>query len=160
MSSYNKVLLMGNLTRDPEVRTLPGGQAVTELGIASNRTYMAGGQGGQGGEKKEEVTFVDISFWGRKGEVVAQYFKRGDPIFIEGRLNFRQWQNKEGEKRSKLSVVGENFEFINGRRDNAGGGGGGGGGGRAPQQQQQQSGGYDQGGGGGGGDEGFDEVPF
>lgn len=158
MSSYNKVLLMGNLTRDPEVRSLPSGQAVTELGIASNRTFMVGGQGGKGGEKKEEVTFVDVSFWGRKGEVVAQYFKRGDPIFIEGRLSFRQWQNKEGEKRSKLSVTGENFEFINGRRDGAGSRGDGGPPQQQqpeqPQQQQQQSS-------AGAGDmEGFDEVPF
>ncbi len=151
MSSFNKVLLMGNLTRDPEVRSLPSGQAVTELGVASNRTYTVGGPGG---EKKEETTFVDVSFWGRKGEVVAQYFKRGDPIFIEGRLTFRQWENKEGEKRSKLSVTGENFEFINGRRE--GGGGGGGGGSRGG--RQQSSGGYDD---APAGDmEGFDEVPF
>ncbi len=155
MASYNKVLLMGNLTRDPEVRTLPSGQAVTEVGIASNRTYTVGGPGG---EKKEEVTFVDVSFWGRKGEVVAQYFHRGDPIFIEGRLSFRQWQTKEGEKRSKLSVTGENFEFVGGRKDGAGGGGGGGASRGAPPQQQQQpqSGGFDQ----SGGMEGFDEVPF
>ena len=155
MASFNKVLLMGNLTRDPEVRTLPSGQAVTELGVASNRTYTAGGPGG---EKKEEVTFVDVSFWGRKGEVVAQYFKRGDPIFIEGRLTFRQWETKEGQKRSKLSVTGENFEFIGGRGSGNGGGGGG-----------RQGGQSFQGGGGGGGFEqapqdggmeGFDEVPF
>ena len=155
MASFNKVLLMGNLTRDPEVRTLPSGQAVTELGVASNRSYTAGGPGG---EKKEEVTFVDVSFWGRKGEVVAQYFKRGDPIFIEGRLTFRQWETKEGQKRSKLSVTGENFEFIGGRGSGNGGGGGG-----------RQGGQSFQGGGGGGGFEqapqdggmeGFDEVPF
>jgi single-strand DNA-binding protein len=168
MSSYNKVLLMGNLTREPEVRSLPSGQAVTEIGIASNRTYTVGGPGG---EKKEEVTFVDVSFWGRKGEVVAQYFKRGDPIFIEGRLSFRQWENKEGQKRSKLSVTGENFEFINGRKEGGGQQGGGQQGGAqqggAPQGGAQQSGGYEgqaasggAGGAGGGGMEGFDEVPF
>ena len=170
MASYNKVLLMGNLTRDPEVRTLPSGQAVTELGIASNRTYTVGGPGG---EKKEEVTFVDVSFWARKGEVIAQYFNKGDPIFIEGRLSFRQWETKEGEKRSKLSVTGENFEFVGGRREGGSGGGaggaggGGGGGGRQQSAGGGGGGGAAAGGGGGGyeqssggGMEGFDEVPF
>lgn len=156
MASFNKVLFMGNLTREPEVRTLPSGQTVVELGLAANRTYMAGGQGGQGGEKREEVTFVDVSFWGRRGEVIAQYFHKGDPIFIEGRLTYRQWE-KDGQKRSKISITGENFEFIGGRRDGSGGGGGGG------QQRSQGGGGGSYGGGGGGGDagmEGFDEVPF
>jgi len=152
MASFNKVVLMGNLTRDPEVKSLPNGQAVTELGLATNRTYTVGGPGG---EKKEEVTFVDVSFWGRKGEVIAQYFKRGDPIFVEGRLTFRQWETKEGQKRSKLSVTGENFEFIGGRKGESGGGGG---------QQASSSSSF-----GGfeevpreasGGMEGFDEVPF
>jgi len=159
MPSFNKVFLMGNLTREPEVRSLPGGQTVCEFGIASNRTYMAGGQGGQGGEKKEEVTFVDVTFWGRRGEVIAQYFHKGDPIFLEGRLTYRQWEDKNGGgKRSKLTVTGDNFEFINSGSRQGGGGGGGGGG--------RQSGGGGGGGfempSGGGGDamEGFDEVPF
>jgi single-strand DNA-binding protein len=120
MSNLNKVFLMGNLTRDPEVRSTPSGQSVTALGMAINRTYFVGGQGGQGGqggEKREETTFVDVDMWGKRGEVIAQYLKKGDPIFIEGRLNFRQWQDKEGNKRSKLSVTAENFEFIGGRRD-------------------------------------------
>ena len=145
MSSFNKVLLMGNLTRDPEIRSLPSGQTVTELGIASNRTYTAGGPGG---EKREEVTFVDVSFWGRAGEVIAQYLKKGDPIFIEGRLTFRQWETKEGQKRSKLAVTGENFQFIGGRREGGGPSQWGGrtAGGAAPAA-------FD-------GMEGFDEVPF
>ena len=145
MSSFNKVLLMGNLTRDPEIRSLPSGQTVTELGIASNRTYTAGGPGG---EKREEVTFVDVSFWGRAGEVIAQYLKKGDPIFIEGRLTFRQWETKEGQKRSKLAVTGENFQFIGGRREGGGPSQGGGrtAGGAAPAASD--------------GMEGFDEVPF
>ena len=165
MASFNKVILLGNLTRDPEVRSLPTGQTVTEIGMACNRTFTVGGPGG---EKKEEVTYVDVSFWGRTGEVIAQYFHRGDPIFIEGRLNFRQWEAKDGSKRSKLSVTGEKFEFIGGKSGQGGGGQGGGGGGQGGGQGAggfgggqgggQQGG--NQGGGGGGGMEGFDEVPF
>ena len=144
MSSFNKVILMGNLTRDPEVRSTPSGQSVTAFGIASNRTYTVGGPGG---EKKEEVTFVDVDFWGRRGEVVAQYLKKGDPIFVEGRLTYRQWEDKDGNKRNKLSVTAENFEFIGGR-----GGGerqGGGGGARGHGEDTVSAGGDDQ---------GFDEV--
>lgn len=155
MPSFNKVFLMGNLTRDPEVRSLPSGQTVTELGLASNRTYTAGGPGG---EKREEVTFVDVDFWGRRGEVVAQYLKKGDPIFVEGRLTYRQWEDKEGNKRNKLSVTAENFEFIGGR---------GGGGNRGGGNEGYSNEGYGGGGGGGGGQQvggeaeaGFDEVPF
>ena len=148
MASFNKVLLMGNLTRDPETRSTPSGQSVTAFGIASNRTYMAGGQGG---EKKEEVTFVDVDMWGRRGEVIAQYLKKGDPIFVEGRLTYRQWEDKDGNKRNKLSVTAENFEFIGGR----GGGntGGGAGGGRSGQQASAAGSAGEAG-------AGFDEVPF
>lgn len=155
MGFFNKVMLMGNLTRDPEVRSTQGGQVVTALGLAVNRTYTVGGPGG---EKREETTFVDIDFWGRRGEVIAQYLKKGDPIFVEGRLTFRQWEAKDGGgKRSKLSVTGENFEFVSSRGGGGESSGGYGGGG----QRQQSSGG-----GGGGGfpssnePEGFDEVPF
>jgi len=118
MANYNKVLLMGNLTRDPEVRSTPSGQTVTALGLAVNRTFFVGGQGG---EKREETTFVDVDFWGRRGEAIAQYLKKGDPSFIEGRLTFRQWDDKDGNKRSKLSVTGENWEFVSGRRGERGG---------------------------------------
>ncbi|MGQ0552084.1 MAG: single-stranded DNA-binding protein [Planctomycetota bacterium] len=149
MASYNKVILLGNLTRDPEVRSTPSGQTVTALGLAVNRNYTVGGPGG---EKREEVTFIDVDFWARKGEVVAQYFKKGDPIFVEGRLTFRQWEDKEGHKRSKLSVTGENFEFVGGKK---GAGGGGGGGERGGQEQ-----GAEAASGGGEPEGGFDEVPF
>ena len=157
MAGYNKVLLMGNLTRDPEVRSTPSGQSVTALGLACNRTFMVGGQNGQGGEKREEVTFVDVEFRGRRGEVIAQYLKKGDPIFIEGRLTFRQWDDKEGHKRSKLSVTGESFEFVGGGR-REGGAAGPGGGGRmsAPREAQGESGGPS----GGEMEAGIDEVPF
>jgi single-strand DNA-binding protein len=160
MASYNKVLLMGNLTRDPEVRATPSGQSVTALGLACNRTYFTGGRDGQQGEKREEVTFVDVDFWGRRGEAIAQYLKKGDPIFIEGRLSFRQWDDKEGHKRSKLSVTGENFEFVGGgkRGDGSGGGGGGGmSGSRAPREMQADNGPGPQ---GGEMEAGIDEVPF
>jgi single-strand DNA-binding protein len=154
MASYNKVLLMGNLTRDPEVRSTPSGQSVTALGLACNRTYTVGGQGGQGGEKREEVTFIDVDFWGKRGEVIAQYLKKGDPIFIEGRLTFRQWDDKEGHKRSKLSVTGESFEFVGGGRRS---GEGGPGPGRAPRESQPEPGAVPQ---GGEMEAGIDEVPF
>ena len=146
MSSFNKVILMGNLTRDPEVRSTPSGQSVTAFGIASNRTYTVGGPGG---EKKEEVTFVDVDFWGRRGEVVAQYLKKGDPIFVEGRLTYRQWEDKDGNKRNKLSVTAENFEFIGGRQ---GGERQGGGGGQARSYGDNTVSAGDE--------QGFDEVPF
>ena len=157
MASFNKVILMGNLTRDPEVRSTPGGQSVTALGIATNRTYTAGGRDGQGGEKREEVTFVDVDFWGRTGELIAQYLRKGDPIFIEGRLHFRQWEDKEGGKRSKLSVTGENFQFIGGKRGEGGGGGGMPSGRGAPARESAGEAGAAS---GGEMEAGFDEVPF
>ncbi len=150
MAGYNKVLLMGNLTRDPEVRSTTSGQSVTALGLATNRSYVVGGPGG---ERREETTFIDVDFWGRRGEAIAQYLKKGDPIFIEGRLTFRQWEDKDGNKRSKLSVTGENFEFVGGRGGGQRGDGGG----------MEQSGGMEQGGGAPAAQQeggGFDEVPF
>jgi single-strand DNA-binding protein len=160
MGNFNKVMLLGNLTRDPEVRSLQSGQTVTQLGMAISRTYTVGGPGG---EKKEEVTFVDVDFWARRGEVIAQYFHKGDPIFVEGRLNFRSWEDKDGNKRSKLSVTGENFEFVSGRANSGGGGGGGGGGGYSrggDRGAQGGQGGQGQGQSQGQEMEGFDEVPF
>lgn len=109
MAQLNRVFLMGNLTRDPQQRFLPSGQSVVEIGLATNRKFTL-----QNGEKREEVTFVDIEAWGKQAEVIAKYFKKGNPIFIEGRLKFDSWQTKEGEKRSKLKVVLERFEFLGG----------------------------------------------
>ena len=141
MASFNKVLLMGNLTRDPQLKYLPSQTAVVEFGVACNRKFRTAN-----GEDKEEVTFVDVTSFGKQAEVINQYFQKGKPIFIEGRLKFDSWEDKQGGgKRSKLTVVIENFQFVGGR-DGGGEGGGGGGGGR---------GGYDQGGGCGGG--GYDE---
>jgi len=119
MASFNKVILLGNLTRDPEVRYTPKGTAVTELGMAVNRVYTA-----ENGEKREETTFVDITLWGRTAEIAGEYLKKGRPVFIEGRLQLDTWDDKQsGQKRSKLKVVGEGLQLI-GSRPGGGGGGG------------------------------------
>lgn len=120
MASYNKVLLMGNLTRDPELRFTANNQPVAQIGLAVNRHYTS-----STGEKREEVTFVDCDAWGRTAELINQYFSKGRPIFIEGRLRLDQWEDQQGQKRSRLKVVIENFQFV----DSKGGGGGEGGGG-------------------------------
>jgi len=121
MANLNKVLLMGNLTRDPEVRYTPKGTAVAELGIAVNRIYS-----GENGEKREETTFVDVTVWGRTAENVGEYLKKGRPVFIEGRLQLDSWEDKQsGQKRNKLKVVADNVQFL-GSRGGAGGSSGGG----------------------------------
>lgn len=121
MASYNKVLLMGNLTRDPEVRYTPKGTAVAELGLAVNRQYTA-----DNGEKREETTFVDVTLWGRQAEVAAEYLKKGRAVFIEGRLQMDSWEDKQtGQKRSKLKVVGEGMQMVGARTGGGGGEGGG-----------------------------------
>jgi len=108
---------MGNLTRDPEVRYTPKGNAVTDLGLAVNRSYTL-----DSGERREEVTFVDITVWGRQAELAGQYLHKGRPVFIEGRLQLDSWDDKNtGEKRSKLRVVCDNMRFIGNRGDSQGG---------------------------------------
>jgi single-strand DNA-binding protein len=108
MANFNKVLLMGNLTRDPEVRYTPKGTAIATIGLAVNRNWTT-----ETGEKKEEVTFVDVDVWGRQAETIGQYMSKGRPIFIEGRLKLDQWDDKEsGQKRSKLKIVCESFQFL------------------------------------------------
>ena len=120
MASFNKVILLGNLTRDPEVRYTPKGTAVTDLGLAVNRTYTA-----DNGEKREEVTFVDVTFWGRTAEVAGEYLKKGRPVFVEGRLQLDSWDDKQsGQKRTKLKVIGENMQMLGAPRGAGGGGGG------------------------------------
>jgi single-strand DNA-binding protein len=122
MASFNKVILLGNLTRDPEVRYTPKGTAVTELGMAVNRVYSA-----ENGEKREETTFVDVTLWGRTAEIAGEYLKKGRPVFIEGRLQLDTWDDKQsGQKRSKLKVVGEGLQLLGSPRGAGGGGGGGG----------------------------------
>jgi single-strand DNA-binding protein len=110
MANFNKVFLIGNLTRDPELKYTPNGTAVAEFGMATNRSYTSAS-----GEKKEEVCFVDVSVFGRRAEVINEYMAKGRPLFLEGRLKFDQWETADGQRRSKLRVVGENFEFL-GRR--------------------------------------------
>ena len=147
MASFNKVLLMGNLTRDVQLKYLPSQTAVAEFGLACNRKFRTAN-----GEDREEVTFVDITAFGKQAEVLNQYMTKGKPIFIEGRLKYDQWEDKNGGgKRSKLTVVVDNFQFI-GAPGGAGGGGGGGGGG----YQQEEGGG---GGGGGSGGGGYQQRP-
>src|SRR5204863_491198 len=111
MASFNKVILLGNLTRDPEVRYTPKGSAVCDLGIAANRVYTT-----DSGEKREEVTFVDVTLWGRTAEIAGEYLKKGRPVLIEGRLQMDTWDDKQtGQKRSKLKVVGESMQLLSGR---------------------------------------------
>ncbi|MBV9008538.1 MAG: single-stranded DNA-binding protein [Verrucomicrobia bacterium] len=112
MASFNKVILLGNLTRDPEVRYTPKGSAVADLGIAVNRQYTL-----ENGERREEVTFVDVTFWGRTAEIAGEYLKKGRPIFIEGRLQLDTWDDKQsGQKRSRLKVIGENMQMLGARQ--------------------------------------------
>lgn len=119
MASFNKVILAGNLTRDPELRYTPKGTAVAKIGLAVNRTWT-----GEDGVKKEEVNFIDVEAWGRQGEVIAQYMKKGRPLLIEGRLKLDSWEDKNTKQKvSKLKVVLESFSFIDaGRGGEAGGG--------------------------------------
>jgi single-strand DNA-binding protein len=120
MASFNKVILAGNLTRDPELRYTPKGTAVAKIGLAVNRSWV-----GEDGQKKEEVSFIDVEAWGRQGEVIAQYMKKGRPLLIEGRLKLDTWEDKNTKQKvSKLKVVLESFSFIDasGRADGGAGG--------------------------------------
>lgn len=138
MGTYNRVLLMGNLTRDIELRHTSTNQAVANIGIATNRRYRTAS-----GEDREETTFVDCEAWGSTAEVMAKYLTKGRPVFIEGRLKLDQWQDKDGNKQSKLRVVVENFQFVDSR---AGGGPNGGGGGGGGASSGDSGGGYSRGG--------------
>ncbi|TDU71227.1 single-strand DNA-binding protein [Prosthecobacter fusiformis] len=154
MASLNKVMLIGNLTRDPEVRYTPKGSAVCDMAIAVNRRYLT-----ESGERQEEVTYLDIVLWGKQAELAGQYLAKGRSIFIEGRLQMDTWEDKAtGQKRSKIKIVAENMQFLDSKGGAPPGGGGGGGGNYAgddegysapaPQQQRRPAAG---GGGGGGG---------
>ncbi|MCB1279006.1 single-stranded DNA-binding protein [Prosthecobacter sp.] len=138
MASYNKVMLIGNLTRDPEVRYTPKGSAVCDIGLAVNRVYTS-----DSGEKVEEVTFVDVVLWSKMAELAGKYLHKGRPVFIEGRLQMDSWEDKQtGQKRTRMRVVGEQMQFLGspgGDRGPAGGGGDDEGGGYSrPQQRPQQ----------------------
>ncbi|MDD5349024.1 MAG: single-stranded DNA-binding protein [Chthoniobacteraceae bacterium] len=147
MASLNKVMLIGNCTRDPEIRYTPKGTALVELGLAVNRNFTA-----ENGERREETTFVDVTLWGRTAEIANEYLRKGRPVFIEGRLQLDSWDDKTtGQKRSKLRVVGEGMQLLGGREGGSGGGAPSGeydeaprqssrpqGQGRPPQQQRPQ----------------------
>jgi len=112
MANFNKVILAGNLTRDPELRYTPKGVAIAKIGLAINRTWKS-----ETGETKEEVTFVDVDAFGRQAEVIGQYLKKGRPILIEGRLRYDTWDDKQtNQKRSRLGVVLEGFQFLDSGR--------------------------------------------
>jgi single-strand DNA-binding protein len=129
MASFNKVLLLGNLTRDPQMRYLPSQQPVTEFGLACNRKYKT-----QSGESREEVTFIDCTAWGRTAEIINQYCTKGKPIFVEGRLKYDTWEDKNGGgKRHKLTVTVENIQLLGGRD-----------GGGAPSGPDDAGGGHDE----------------
>jgi len=117
MASFNKVILVGNLTRDPELRYTPKGTAIARLGLACNRKWKS-----ETGEMKEEVTFVDVDAFGKTAETIAQYLKKGRPILLEGRLRYETWEDKQtNQKKSKLGVVLENFQFLDSGRGGEGG---------------------------------------
>ena len=106
-ASLNRVFLMGNLTRDPELRYIPSGTAVASFDIAINRVYNT-----QSGEKKEETSFVKVVVWARRAEVCAEYLTKGSPVFVEGRLRSRSWETQDGQKRSTIEVVANNVQFM------------------------------------------------
>ena len=135
MASYNKVILMGNLTRDPETRVTPNGATICKIGLAVNRVYS-----GSDGERKEEVTFVDCDAFGKTAETISRYMSKGKGILIEGRLRLDQWEDKQsGQARSKLGVVIENFQFVGGRGDGDSDGGSQGGYDSAPPPARQSA---------------------
>ena len=137
MANLNKVMIIGNLTADPEVRTTPRGTSLTELRLAVNR--ISNGQ--NDGERREETTFLDVTCWGRTGEIAAQYLSKGRPVFIEGRLQMDSWEDKQtGQKRSRIRIIAENLQLLGGRGDGPQGGG-------QPQQRSYNHGGYQQQGG-------------
>ena len=137
MANLNKVMLIGNLTADPEVRQTPRGNSLTELRLAVNRVAS----GPNEGERREETTFLDVTCWGRTGEVAAQYLSKGRPVFIEGRLQMDTWEDKQtGQRRSRIRIIAENLQLLGGRDGAPQGGGNYGGNGG----YQQQNGGYQQ----------------
>lgn len=109
MASLNKVFIMGNLTRDPELRYVPSGTAVASFTVAINRVYTS-----QAGEKKEEVSFIRVVVWGRRAEVCGEYLSKGSPVFVEGRLQSRSWEAQDGQKRSTIEVIADNVQFLRG----------------------------------------------
>ncbi|MCL4193049.1 MAG: single-stranded DNA-binding protein [Thermoguttaceae bacterium] len=166
MASFNRVILVGNLTRDPELRYVPSGMAVTDIGLAVNDRRK-----NANGEWIEETTFVDVTLWGRTAEVAGEYLSKGSPVLIEGRLKLDTWEGSDGQKKSKLKVVGEKMQLLGARGGGGGSGGSGGSGGGARRTSppaydefSQPSGSEDYGEPAGGGrgapPGGGDDIPF
>ncbi len=147
MVSFNKVIIAGNLTRDPELRFTGSGIPVCDFGIAVNRVRS----------KSEEVDFFDVTAWRELGETIANYKKKGDPILVEGKLQYRTWEAQDGSKRSKVDVVADNVQFLGGRGDGEGGAPSGGGGGARKGGGQRQGGKRDD---VDINEEDFDDIPF
>jgi single-strand DNA-binding protein len=135
MASYNRVILVGNVTRDPEIRHTPSQLAVTDLGLAVNERRK-----NQSGEWTEETVFVDVTLWGRQAEVAGEYLSKGSPVLIEGKLRLDTWETPDGQKRSKLKVVGERMQMLGSRGGGGGGGGGSSSGGRSSSQGSSSQG--------------------
>jgi len=148
VANFNKVILMGNLTRDIELRHTQGGMAIAKFGMAINRRTSS-----QSGEQRESTCFVDLTAFGKSAELLNQYVRKGSPLFVDGRLEYSTWESQEGQKRSKLEVIVENFQFMGGSRENGGGGGGGGGG-------ERRGGGRQQAQGEAGGEVDYGDIPF
>jgi single-strand DNA-binding protein len=150
--SVNKVFLMGNLTRDVQIKHTANNTAIANLSLAVNRRYR-----NNAGEMQEETTFVDCEAWGRTAETMGKYLSKGRPVFIEGRLRLDQWEDREGNKRSKLVVVIDTFTFVDSRGSSGGNDGNSGG---QSRYQPAQTGSDSGGGGGGGGTTNTDDIPF
>ncbi|MFP4052789.1 MAG: single-stranded DNA-binding protein [Phycisphaerae bacterium] len=148
MANYNKIILLGNLTRDPQLSYLPSQTAVVEFGMAVNHRWRS-----QDGQQRETTCFIDCRCFGRQAEVINQYMSKGRPMLVEGRLDYDTWEGKDGTRRSKHRVFVERFQFVGGGGSGGGAPQGGGGGGAQYQRRpsgpapQQEDGGYDQGGG-------------
>jgi single-strand DNA-binding protein len=156
--SVNKVILVGRLGRDPETRYTGGGQAVANFSVATDETYKD-----KNGERQKRTEWHKIVVWGKQAEIAQQYLKKGSLIFIEGRIQSREWQDKEGQKRTSFEIVASNFRMLGGRGDGGGSGGGGGatGGGRATEEFDQAAGPGEEASGGHGGPEiSDDDIPF
>ncbi len=148
MANLNKVMIIGNLTADPEVRTTPRGTSLTELRLAVNRVTNGQGEG----ERREETTYLDVTCWSRLGEIAAQYLSKGRPVFIEGRLQQDTWEDKQtGQRRSRIRIIAENLQLLGGRGEGGQQGGNGGGYQRSNGNYGGNGGGYNNGGGYGGG---------
>lgn len=155
MANLNKVMIIGNVTRDPEIKYTPKGSAVVDIGIAVNRTFTP-----EGGERREETTYIDVTLWGRTAETAAEYCKKGRSVYVEGRLQLDSWEDKtSGQKRSKLRVVGENYQLLDRRPGGAASAGGNSGGGDEEYSERPQPSPRPESSGGGGFSSGRSTAP-